>query len=223
MNYREAFEESCKKRDELWASVGTLDNNVIAPLVNPAIMGGPAWPSLRQAYNIIHLGDGTILASDGLSDPYGNMDEIPENGEYQGLGLEFYIQTHDSLRVSDTGSWQLRLLMNVSNFAADDGSLINSFANGNTFSISLANPGLPDQFVHPDGYIGALLGMPNPMVPSSLELPIQAIRFINIKLLTVTELTYVMEHGKEGRNNLEALFQKQPDALYSTIERQSVL
>lgn len=224
MKYQEAFDQTCQKRDEFWRRIGELDDAVIAPAVNPALAGGPAWPSLRQAYKVVHIPDGTILASDGLSDPYGNMDEIPENGKYQGLGLEFYLQTYDRLTPSAPRNWQTAILVNVAQFAAQEGALVKEFDDTNKyFSVSLRNPGLPKQFVHSEGYVGALLGLESKIVPRELDLPIQRIKLISVKLLTASELAYVMEHEEAGRNHVAELLLQQESGAYSTLTRDSVV
>ena len=42
--------------------------------VNPALLGGPKWPALRQAFRVVKRSNGNvIMASDGLSDPFDDM------------------------------------------------------------------------------------------------------------------------------------------------------
>jgi len=45
-----------------------VDELLLAPLVNPAFLGGPAWHSFRQSCRIVRNGWRTIIVSDGLSD-----------------------------------------------------------------------------------------------------------------------------------------------------------
>jgi len=41
---------------------------------NPALLGGPKWPALRQAFRVVRRKTGNvILASDGLSDPFDDI------------------------------------------------------------------------------------------------------------------------------------------------------
>ena len=67
---------ACAARDAFYASLGAMDADVLAPLVNPAFMGGPRWPSLRQAWRVIRRADSIIIASDGLSDPFEDDDDV---------------------------------------------------------------------------------------------------------------------------------------------------
>jgi hypothetical protein len=158
--YEEHFEACCALRDKLWQSIGTVDPYVLAPALNPAFMGGPRWPSLRQAFTTIQTPDATIIASDGLSDPYDDMDTNPKNAGYNGLGLEVYL-------------------------------VAEKLAGGK--------------------------------VPGSLELTLEAVRMVNVKLLTLKELAYIMEHGEKGRNKVAELLIKQGNASLSTLERASVI
>jgi len=61
---------ACAARDAFYASLGSMDSDVLTPLINPAFSGGPRWPSLRQAWRVIRKPDSIIIASDGLSDPF---------------------------------------------------------------------------------------------------------------------------------------------------------
>ena len=63
---------SCAARDACWKTVGQVDSDVLSHLINPAFMGGPRWPALRQAFAVVRRPETqtVVLASDGLSDPW---------------------------------------------------------------------------------------------------------------------------------------------------------
>ena len=63
---------SCAARAACWNTVGQVDSDVLAHLINPAFMGGPRWPALRQAFCVVRRPETqtVVLASDGLSDPW---------------------------------------------------------------------------------------------------------------------------------------------------------
>ncbi|MDH5178082.1 MAG: hypothetical protein OEZ39_16375 [Gammaproteobacteria bacterium] len=67
------YEATCNARDRLYSSFGNVEPDVIAHAINPAFMGGPAWPSLRHAFSIIRRGDSTLIVSNGLADPCCNL------------------------------------------------------------------------------------------------------------------------------------------------------
>jgi hypothetical protein len=47
------LEQTYAARDEFVNSLGVADPDVLAPLINPAFMGGPMWPDLRQAWRVV--------------------------------------------------------------------------------------------------------------------------------------------------------------------------
>jgi hypothetical protein len=65
-------EASHKARQACWGKVGRVDSDVLSHIINPAFMGGPRWPALRQAFAVIRRPETqtVVLASDGLSDPF---------------------------------------------------------------------------------------------------------------------------------------------------------
>jgi hypothetical protein len=72
----EAFlQATCEARDRFVSSLGVVNPDVLAPLINPSFMGGPMWPDLRQAWRVVRRGSNTIVLSDGLSDPFSDEPE----------------------------------------------------------------------------------------------------------------------------------------------------
>ncbi len=65
-------EASCAARGACWQTVGQVDSDVLAHLINPAFVGAPRWPALRQAFTVVRRPETqtVVLASDGLSDPW---------------------------------------------------------------------------------------------------------------------------------------------------------
>ena len=49
----ETYDQTNQARDKLFSSLGEVDSDVIGHMINPAFMGGPQWPSLRQAFSVI--------------------------------------------------------------------------------------------------------------------------------------------------------------------------
>jgi hypothetical protein len=225
MNYEEHFKESADKRTAFWESIGQLDPYVIAHTINPAFMGGPRWPSLRQAFITIETPTGTILASDGLSDPYDDYDTNPNNQPYNGLGFEMYVQSSENLK--DLGelkkTWQFNLLYQVSQLAASNGNLIGMLQEFKYISTEVYDVPVPKNFITKDERTGVLLGLESKTVPSELALSIETILLVNVVLLTVPEINYIIEKGEEGRTEVAEKIQKQKNAGYSSIERKSVV
>ncbi|KAL3157930.1 hypothetical protein ABBQ32_012332 [Trebouxia sp. C0010 RCD-2024] len=115
------LERSAAARKDTWQEVGTTEPLVLNDSANPALMGGPKWPALRQAFRVIRPRTGNvILASDGLSDPFDDV--TLGEGNVNGFGLEFFIET-PSDEIADSvedikRSWQFQLLYTVSQLAA---------------------------------------------------------------------------------------------------------
>ena len=93
---------ACAARDACYASLGAMDADVLAPLLNPAFMGGPRWPSLRQGWRVIRRADTIIIASNGLSDPFEYDDDVFVP---RGHLLEVCIEV--PLAASPTGHWSV--------------------------------------------------------------------------------------------------------------------
>ena len=69
------LEASYHARDVCWQQLGTVDPDVLGHIINPAFMGGPRWPALRQAFRVVRRPNGNvIIASDGLSDPFDDVE-----------------------------------------------------------------------------------------------------------------------------------------------------
>lgn len=235
------LEASSRAREDCWKQVGTLEPLVLSHLVNPAFMGGPRWPAMRQAFRVVRRPNGNvIIASDGLSDPFDDI-SLGE-GNVNGFGLEFFIET-PAVEVSETihnikQSWQFQLLYTVSQLAAghggirgimDDMTLLSTEAEGVSDSI-------PEEYkashVNAAGRVGALLGLtelstdvsePDSVVPERVEgMPLTDVLLVNIKLLTLPELKLITEQGAEGRNHLAEIF-KGKSQLVSSMTRASQL
>lgn len=198
--------------DAWWATIGRPGPDLIAAFVNPAFGGGPLWPGLRRAFRVVRRGDTTILATDGLSDPF-----LGEPPEVNGLGLELFVETAD-IPPSCLGteedvaplakSWAFALLAHVGDLVAGEGE---GFAEtlDRYGVISTEIPGaeeqpalkqLPPGFVTEDGAIGVLIGAPAPDFPAVIrDMPLTAVRIVPVVLLRADELEAIRDGGAEAR------------------------
>ena len=66
------MDKTARAREDMWQQIGSLQPLVLSHMVNSALLGGPKWPALRQAFRVIrrHNSGNIILATDGLSDPF---------------------------------------------------------------------------------------------------------------------------------------------------------
>jgi hypothetical protein len=220
--YEEHFDASVELRNAYWNAAGTMETDVLAPLINPAFRGGPRWPSLRQAFATIHLPGRTIMATDGLSDPYDDMDTNADNAPYNGFGMEVYISSH-VIEEPKGNSWQFQLLQQAAGLVAERGNLVSFLESYTYISTEFADIDVPEEWRNEQGMAGAILGLPDETLPGSVQLSIESVKMVSIKLLTRAELKYVVENGAEARMKLAELLIKQGNATLSSLSRPSVI
>lgn len=225
MNYEAHFDQSAELRTTHWKSIGNLHPDVITHLINPAFMGGPEWPSTRQAFVIVDTPAGTILSSDGLSDPYNDFDENPENQQYNGIGCEFYLECNELLTSFDEvkSSWQFSVVYQAAQLAAGNPNIASIIEEYGYVSTELYHCTVPDAFLNEHGRAGVLLGLASAQVPSHLELSLETIRLVNVTLLTPEELEYITTHGNEGRLEVAKRLEALETSGKSFLERKSVV
>ncbi len=223
MDYDQHFETSARLRNDYWNSIGKLHEDVITHAINPAFSGGPMWPSVRQAFVRIDTPSGTILASDGLSDPYSDFDENESNRDYNGVGCEFYIECNETLGDFNhmKASWQFSVLYQVAQLAAGNPNIASIISDYTHVSTELYDCDVPDSFLNEDGRAGVLLGLTSPVVTSNVQLSIENIALVNVRLLTLQELQYINEHGEAGRAKIAELLSQNNGV--SDLTRPSVI
>ncbi len=225
MDYEQHFEASAQKRNAFWEKIGKLDPYVISHILNPAFMGGPRWPSLRQAFLNIETPQGTIIASDGLSDPYDDYDTNPKNQSYNGLGFELYMESPEKLGDLEKlkTTWQFNMVYQASQLAADNGNLIGMIQEFTCISTELYDVNVPPAFLNKEGRAGVLLGLKSIVVPTGLALSLETILMVNVTLLTVAEINYIVENGNNGRVEVAKKINALGNAGVSSLERPSVV
>lgn len=224
MNYEAHFDKSAELRNEFWSKIGKVHEDVIAHAINPGFMGGPMWPSVRQAFIKIDTPQGTIIASDGLSDPYSDFDTNPDNQTYNGVGCEFYIECDETIDFNALSTtWQFHTLYQAAQQAAENPNIAGIIEEYTYLSTELYNTKAPDEFVNKDGRVGALLGLPSPVVPTKVQLSLENVRMVNVKLLTLAELDYIVKNHEEGRMKVAELLLKQDKPGKSFADRKSVV
>lgn len=198
----EAFlQRTYEARDRFVRTLGQVDPDVLAPAVNPAFMGGPMWPNLRQAWRVVRRGTHTLIVSDGLSDPF--SDEPEPN---VGFGIEVLVETSDPLPGPPQTSWLFSVAYDMAQQCADDGGFRDRLDRHGLLSFELpASEGL-EPLATPDGFIGVLLGLAAPELQTAFELPAGTVKLMTAKLLWPSELEHVIAHGRQGREELAARF-----------------
>lgn len=216
------LETTSQARAQAWQAFGAVDDDVLTHLINPALMGGPRWPAMRQAYRVARDGSALLLASDGLSDPF---DEGTGPQDANGFGLEFFAIAPVA-PVPVPGSWLWDIVWQMSNFAANHGGIGALVAEMGLLSTELYDVGIPEAyreaFVSDAGRVGVLLGGPGDKVAASCQGPLGTVALINIKLLRLEELAVCATDGDPGRARVGAGLAAQGSAAHSWLDRAPV-
>jgi hypothetical protein len=214
-----AFVQSCARRDAYWATVGSVETDVLGHLISPGLMGGPAWPTTRQAYRVIRRANTIVIATDGMSDPF---DDPSREGN--GFGMELFIETANILpehagAVGDISklsrSWAFELVSQVAGTIAQAGGIVGQLQRYGVLSMEL--PGVsqshaigaqvPKRYVTADDCVGILLGMPVTGFPTRIEdMPLSPVVIVPVTLIAADELEQLRQGGGAARKALaEAL------------------
>ncbi|MDY7231278.1 suppressor of fused domain protein [Hyalangium rubrum] len=215
--HEELLQKMARARDAAYGTLGRMEADVLTFILNPTFNGGPRWPSLRQAWRVIHRPGGMLLASDGLSDPFDDQD-----GPSMGFGIECILETDEPLpRVQD--SWPFQALVQVCQTAAGHGGLRQLLDEMKLVSVELSGEGMPDSLVTADDSVGVLLGMGSSTLPTLIQTPAGDVHLVTVKLLLAEELEYVRQNGAKGRAELARRFARNGEEHLSRARRAPVI
>ncbi|MDP4000467.1 MAG: hypothetical protein Q8Q11_03535 [bacterium] len=214
------LQESFRLRTEFWQGVGDVDPDYFAPALNPTLAGGPEWPNLRQAYRKIKLPNGnTVIATDGLSDPFSTTHPLKTEGS--GFGLEFYIETDEDFE-NPFRSWVFDSLSIVAEQAAHRGDFRQLLDELTLISMDQRGVRTPVGYKYAEGQSGALVGVKSKTVPDRLELSLGDVSVVSVTVLYPEELDFAAA-GDEARAKLAARFAEQYSEPVSSSIRRSVV
>jgi hypothetical protein len=213
------FDTTCNARDKLYSSIGDVEPDVIAHLINPAFMGGPAWPALRQAFSIIHRGGNTIVISNGLADPFDNVEE-----KNSGFGIEIYAETKEPIEGSISDSPLFKLVYATAQQAAHSGRMAEFVRQYGVITMELyADDCGLHEYQNENGMVGIMIGIDHPDLPRLVDFPGGEIILATVQVLTPSELKYVVEYRAEGRNALHRKFKDSGLYHFLTKSRNSLI
>lgn len=213
------FDATCQARDALYASFGQVDPDVIGHIINPAFMGGPSWPALRQAFSVVRRGSHTLVISNGLSDPFDDS-EAPNAG----FGIEIYAETQAPLAGSVTDSPVFKLVHAVAQQAAHSGQVAQFVKTHGVVTMELFadEMGLED-YQNEAGMVGVMIGVDHPEIPKTVEFPGGEVVLASVQLLTAEELHYVAQARAAGRKALHDKLKSSGQYHYLTPGRPSLV
>lgn len=213
------FDTTCNARDKLYSSFGRVEPDVIAHAINPAFMGGPAWPALRQAFSIIHRAKSTMVISNGLADPFDDTEE-----KNSGFGIEIYGETKEAMEGDISSSHLFKLVYAVAQQAACSGQMAEFVKKYGVITMELYadDCGLHD-YQNDSGMVGVMIGIDHPELPKLAEFPGGEVILASVQVLTPSELEYVAEFRAEGRNELHRRFKDSDVHHFLTKDRASLV
>ncbi|RFA30971.1 hypothetical protein CAI21_03070 [Alkalilimnicola ehrlichii] len=213
------FDTTCNARDTLYASIGEVEPDVIAHIINPAFMGGPAWPTLRQAFSIIHRGESTIVISNGLADPFDDVEE-----QNSGFGIEVYAETKEPIEGNISDSSLFKLVYATAQQAAHSGQMAEFVRQYGVITMELyADDCGLHEFQNENGMVGVMIGIDHPDLPKRVDFPGGEVILASVQVLTPGELEYVVEARAEGRNALHRKFKDSELYHFLTKNRASLV
>ncbi|ALM82947.1 hypothetical protein [Bordetella sp. N] len=195
------LESTAAARAACYGLLGNVAPDVLAPLLNPGLTGGPAWPSLRQAWNVVQRQDSTLLISNGLSDPF----DPPRSIEgLLGYGVEVYAEVRGHPMQDLARSWLFDLIYQVSQNVAHHGQFGALIARHGVVSMLLEVKGLPAEWLSPEGMAGLLIGLPAVSVPAGFSTAQGTVRLLPVTLLHPREVAF-LESSDDVLGNRRAL------------------
>lgn len=215
---------ACAARDAFYATLGEVDADVLAPLVNPAFMGGPRWPSLRQAWRVIRRADSILIASDGLSDPFEDDDDVfVPRGHLLEVCIEAPLSAFDGGAVQ--ASWLFDVIYQVSQNVADHGSIDLLVQRHGSVSMALEVQDAPKGLEEENGQVGVLLAQGTATIPPSLGTPHGAVMLLTATVLQPAEMAHIGEAADkaQSRRDLAAALAASPTGHWSVASRQAVI
>ncbi|WP_083411812.1 hypothetical protein [Janthinobacterium sp. 1_2014MBL_MicDiv] len=215
---------ACAARDAFYATLGTVDADVLAPAINPAFMGGPRWPSLRQAWRVIRRPGSILLASDGLSDPFEDDDDVfVPRGHLLEVCVEAPLAAFDGADVSR--SWLFDLIYQVSQNVADHGSIDLLLQRHGSVSMVLDLRDAPAGLEDENEQVGVLLHQAASTIPPSFDTPYGEVLLLTATVLQPAELAFISEADDkaQSRRDLAAALAASPAGHLSVAGRAAVM
>ena len=204
-------------REGYLKTIGAVEPNLFAPIVNPGLVGGPVWPALRESWRCVRRDKNTILISDGLSDPWDDEDENV------GLGTEVLVETSEALGPNVAATWLFDLVYGVSQQAASSGAFRELRDELGLFSSEIHAPAALRKFSSAEGHVGVLFGVPAPSLPLEWNLPSGLVRVVTATLLHPSELLHIRQFDQAGRSRVSEMLVEAGFGHLSLVDRSPVV
>lgn len=221
-DHENLLEQTITARDAAWEAYGETDPYFLSPASDSRFSGGGTWSHLRQAYRIIRGPLGTIVASDGLADPFDDSDPPARNG----FAVEVYTVAERVVGDDTLPAWMLPVVAGYARYVAQHGGIDALLDEFGTLSSELPDIPIPEslqaRFVNAAGRVPLLVGLTTPEYPARFAGPVSSIRLVNLKMITVAEFGMIATNGVAGREQLARRMLGAKDPLVSSLTRASV-
>jgi hypothetical protein len=208
---------AAEAREAHYRTLGEVNEYVLAPLINPMLMGGPDWPGARPAWRVIRRAGGLAIASDGLSTPVA--------GAPAGFGLEVIGECDEQVSFDDAASsWLFGIVYEVSQTCAGHGGIRPLLEELGLLSIEVDGEALPEDWRNEEGKAGALIGLGGPSLPATVPTPEGGdARLLTVTLLRPSELAFILEEPDTGRAEVARRLREAGVHHLSTLKRAAVV
>ncbi len=193
-----ALTESIRARWTYWSKLGDLAPDLIAPQVNAIYKNVPAWPSDRLAFLTIERDASTVLATDGLSDPFEDI-----NGGNQGFRVEFFMDIAERPLSETSRGIAVETLMTIAYNTVARGGIEDLLDEFGLISMEIPESDLPATHLTSDGSAGVLLGGPKADFSTLyVDGPLGDIELVSLTLLTGRETDLIRKKGAGARADI---------------------
>ncbi len=175
-------------RTRFWTSIGASAPDAVRPMFGSTIRDLPRWPQ-RIGYQVLGTpAGGSIVTTDGLSDDF--APDHPRSAPGPGFGLELFVHTSEPLTPGDAAAgWQMSLLIQAGHHAADAGDLRERLRRDVVVPLDLTGTNAPASHLDTNGQVTVLLGVADPLVPASFEVPSGMVLAVSIVPLTPEQVS----------------------------------
>lgn len=201
----DAQAQTKQARNAFWAKWGSCEKQLIGYDTNPQALGAPAWPNTRQNFRVVRTEGSLIIASEGLSDPFG---PFSDGGTTNGFGMEVFIDVvgWQEMPLCDVKStWAFLAIEHVARVTAKARGLREKLEENRMLSVDLPYAAIPREWGDLDEPMmpGGLFGLPlPPRMDVIAGTPLSSVRAVPLTMITPEELESCLIGGAEERQLL---------------------
>ncbi len=201
----EAIAQTRKARAAYWDAIGVSDVDFLGYPVSPQVLGMPAWPTQTQRFRVIRTQNSLIIASEGLSDPFGTFDT---RGQGNGFGVEVFLEICGGQELSAEDirkTWAFKAVEHVARIFAFGQDLAAMVHDNDVLSVDLPSNCVPAGWIVPGVAepAGALLNIGQPSDRVDIAgMPLGPVRAVPLTPIYPEELESCLIEGASERRAL---------------------